>query len=51
MKQNLTFRHKIVVEIINFFDQQGFEYIETPHFVKNTPEGSKEYLVSTRSHP
>ena len=51
MKDNAVMRHKIVMETMNFFDQKEFLHLETPTFVKNTPEGSREYVVPARFEP
>ncbi len=51
MKENLIIRHKVYKETINFFDQEWFLHIETPCFVKNTPEWSREFVVPARFEP
>lgn len=51
MQSNIQARHRITMEIMRYFDSQGFCYIETPTFIKNTPEGSREYVVPVRTHP
>ncbi|HMT01348.1 MAG TPA: aspartate--tRNA ligase [Candidatus Absconditabacterales bacterium] len=51
MQQNLITRHKITKEIFSFFDAENFLYIETPTFIKNTPEGAREYVVPVRNKP
>ncbi|MDO4714358.1 MAG: aspartate--tRNA ligase [bacterium] len=51
MKENAIMRHKIYLETMNFFDQRDFLHLETPTFVKNTPEGSREYVVPARFEP
>lgn len=50
-REMLRLRHRLTIDIMNFFDREGFTYIETPTFVKNTPEWAKEYIVPTSSHP
>jgi aspartyl-tRNA synthetase len=37
-REMLRLRHHLTIDIMNFFDAEGFTYIETPTFVKNTPE-------------
>ncbi len=51
MLKNLILRHKMVKFIRDFFFQQDFLEIETPALVKDTPEGSREYLVPSRIYP
>lgn len=51
MKENIIARHKVYTETIKFFDQENFLHIETPAFVKNTPEGSREFVVPARFEP
>ena len=51
MKENAIMRHKIYLESMNFFDERDFIHLETPTFVKNTPEWSREYVVPARFEP
>ncbi len=51
LKESIIMRHKIYLETMNFFDQQGFLHLETPTFIKNTPEGSREFVVPARFDP
>jgi aspartyl-tRNA synthetase len=51
MKENIIARHKIFTETIKFFDKEDFLHIETPAFVKNTPEWSREFVVPARFDP
>ncbi len=48
MRDNIMLRHKMVMEIRNFMDKEGFVDVETPILIKGTPEGSREYLVPSR---
>ncbi|QCI26011.1 aspartate--tRNA ligase [Buchnera aphidicola] len=50
MFKNLKIRHKIVQYIRKFLNKKKFIDIETPVLVKLTPEGAKNYLVSSRIH-
>jgi aspartyl-tRNA synthetase len=51
LRDNILLRHKLIAEIRNFMDAEGFVDIETPILIKGTPEGSREYLVPSRLYP
>jgi aspartyl-tRNA synthetase len=51
MQENLKLRHAIVSSIRRFFDAEGFLEIETPMLTRSTPEGARDYLVPSRTHP
>jgi aspartyl-tRNA synthetase len=48
LQKNTIIRHKLFVDTLNFFDKHGFLNIETPTLIKNTPEGSREFVVPAR---
>ncbi|MFA7718158.1 MAG: amino acid--tRNA ligase-related protein, partial [Candidatus Absconditabacterales bacterium] len=51
LKNTIINRHKLYMETMKFFDAQGFLHLETPTFIKNTPEGSREFVVPARFEP
>ena len=51
MQQRLITRSKITSAIRNFLDEEGFLDIETPILTRATPEGARDYLVPSRTHP
>ncbi|HEY4127769.1 MAG TPA: aspartate--tRNA ligase [Gammaproteobacteria bacterium] len=51
MQQRLRLRHKIVSTLRNYLDEHGFIDLETPILTKPTPEGARDYLVPSRTHP
>jgi aspartyl-tRNA synthetase len=51
MQQNLKLRHRVVKHIRDYMDAQGFVDVETPILTKATPEGARDYLVPSRTHP
>jgi aspartyl-tRNA synthetase len=51
MQTRLRMRHKITATLRNYLDAQGFVDLETPILTKPTPEGARDYLVPSRTHP
>ncbi len=51
MQENLIARSKITYSVRSFLEAEGFLDIETPVLTRATPEGARDYLVPSRTHP
>jgi len=48
MQRKLALRHEVAFAVREYLSGQGFYEIETPTFIKSTPEGARDYLVPSR---
>jgi len=51
MQHNLEFRQKIMQLTREYMEKNHFLEVQTPMFVKPTPEGARDYVVPSRVNP
>jgi aspartyl-tRNA synthetase len=51
MQRRIKLRNDVAFAVREHMTGQGFYEIETPTFIKSTPEGARDYLVPSRLYP
>ena len=51
MQERLRLRALATSQVRRFLEAEGFWEVETPTLTKSTPEGARDYLVPSRTHP
>ena len=51
MQRHLILRSQVTFAVREYLTQHQFLEIETPTFIKSTPEGARDYLVPSRLYP
>ncbi|MDR1143383.1 MAG: aspartate--tRNA ligase [Spirochaetaceae bacterium] len=51
MQRRIKLRNDVSFAVREWMSSQGFYEIETPTFIRSTPEGARDYLVPSRLYP
>jgi aspartyl-tRNA synthetase len=51
MQKRIRLRSEVAFAVREWMTAKGFYEIETPTFIKSTPEGARDYLVPSRLYP
>ena len=51
MKNNIRLRHETAFAVREYLSSREFYEIETPTFIKSTPEGARDFIVPSRLFP
>ena len=51
MQERLRLRARAASHVRRVLEEEGFWDVETPTLTKTTPEGARDYLVPSRTHP
>ncbi|MCX7656033.1 MAG: aspartate--tRNA ligase [Treponemataceae bacterium] len=51
MQRRIKLRNDVTFAVREYLQKQGFYEIETPTFIRSTPEGARDYLVPSRLYP
>ena len=51
MQRRIALRSAVTLAVREFLSERDFLEIETPTFIKSTPEGARDYLVPSRLYP
>ena len=51
MQKKMKLRHEVTFRTREYLTKRGFYEIETPTLIKSTPEGARDFLVPSRTHP
>ncbi|HSV56400.1 MAG TPA: aspartate--tRNA ligase, partial [Magnetospirillaceae bacterium] len=51
LQYRIRLRHEVAFAVREHLASEGFYEIETPTFIRSTPEGARDYLVPSRLYP